>query len=278
MGTKYDSLMEFPLTSPIGHLAHGLSDGEDFDDSHIRQSEAEKNLHQSKASDADALRGNIAQQQKDASRNKGGIYAGRDTADFWHGSSENLKGVTNATNRANLGAKLGTAHSVMDNKGRLAGAQEKLGKTQQLGESFADAKNQEGRAKSGDASMALEGQMHESDMQNRELDRAQKAREQSRKLVAGIIHAGAAIATGGASLSASAALESVKSWGDGGSAARAPDQVKPSNSVITDTSRNINQNSGASPLQPNSPLMERTAQSISQREEDGDHRQYSFWR
>lgn len=272
MGTKYDMLMDsvVPGVSIIGHISNGLSSGADYDYSHIKTSEAEKKLHQSKASDADALRGNIAQQQKDASRNKGGIYAGRDTADFWHGSSENLKGVTNATNRANLGAELGTAHSVMDNKGHVAGAQEKLGKTQQLGESFADAKNQEGRAKSQDASTALKGQIHESDMQNRQLDRAQFKREQSRKLIRNLVGMAASAYTAGSSAAAASSMQTVDGFTKAG--------AEGGNSMIDNAQRSLNQGNGASPLQPNSPLMQRTAHSISQREDDGDHRQHSFWR
>ena len=122
--------------------------------------------------DLAALEGTAKQQLESAGRNTGRIQAGKAGADFWQGTRENFSGIENKANRANLGAELGTNHSVMDNAGVNAGAAEQLGKTSRLAGQHVEDRGAHKQGQMADATAALERGIHDSEI--KEMDRASR--------------------------------------------------------------------------------------------------------
>lgn len=135
----------------------------------MSQSATEGNLATAGDVNTQALKGLVAEQMKSADTNNGRREAGKVNADFWQGTRQNLPGQANQTNRANLGAKFGTAQSVMDDQPLLAGAGEQLGKVSGLARGYGAAKGAESQAKRGDATMGFEKEQSRAEIKN--LDR-----------------------------------------------------------------------------------------------------------
>lgn len=115
--------------------------------------------------DLTPLKGIAEAQKANADHNKGRLLAGRQGADFWQGTRQNLPGNANPTNRANLGAKLGTAHSVMDDESLATGAGMQLEDVSRLASSGARAEGLRSNNRMAEASNAFKKETQRAELE-----------------------------------------------------------------------------------------------------------------
>jgi hypothetical protein len=119
------------------------------------------------ADNLQALRGIAHTQRMGTERNDGAVHAGKAGAEFWQSTRQNLPGMRNMTNGANLGAELGSAHSAMTNVGLGQGLAERAQRTG----AYHDASNR-GEQLASSARQFNAGIANAQDMQGAELGEA----------------------------------------------------------------------------------------------------------
>lgn len=142
----------------------GLWDGffgsSDYDTDVQRTSELK---HLQRPVDTSAHGNVVAAQTKDATRDRHQERAGVAGADFWQGTKENMKGIPNISNKANLGAILGTGHSTFDGQAKAGAAGERVSRTGNLAQGYVAASGAKGDSEMHDASLAQRQASHRAD-------------------------------------------------------------------------------------------------------------------
>ena len=136
------------MASFVTDLYHSV-----FSDPVLQQESAsEQALSTVSDSDTQAVKGLVAEQLASAGKSTGGRQAGKAGADFW-GSRQNLPGHMSQTNRANLGAQFGAAHSVMDDQANAQAAGKSQAILSSLSDTYVNTRKAHNEAVKGDATL-----------------------------------------------------------------------------------------------------------------------------
>lgn len=118
------------------------------------------------SSTVNALHGLARVQRDGTKRNDGTVVAGKEGADMWQGVHQNLPGFRNMTNKANLGAELGAAHSVMETRGQAQGLAERQGRIGAYAEQGAKADRLASAVSQHNMGIANQADLHQASQTN----------------------------------------------------------------------------------------------------------------